>query len=799
MTRTPPAGASAAATWARADLARRWRWLVALGVIAGLTAGLAMAAVAGARRTVTALPRLSDQTRAADAVIFPGQVGAFQPDWGPLRDQPYVTSLARWNLAFGVVDGEEDAVFFIPSDGRWLGDVDRPVVVDGRMFDPEAADEMVIDEPLAAAEGIGVGDTINFTPYGPDQSDFEADPPNGPDITLNVVGVIRFTSQFLFQDGGFPIPSPGVLARHRDRMMPIENAHVRLADPDSDIARLQRDANDLLAPGTPILDLGAVERRVETTITVERTALLVLAALVALAGLVFVGQALGRSVAVIDDSREPLRAIGLTRSDLTTAAALPHVVVAAAGVAVAVVTAVALSPRFPIGFAGRVDPDRGVHADWTVLAPGLVTTAALLLGGVAAAAWVRSGARVGHDRQTRSATGPVARLRRALPLPLGIGVSSALDAGRGQARAPVRPALAAAVAAVLGLAAVFTVDHGLTDALSHPERVGVTWQATASPTPDYVTDAGINDAFVNQVLAQPGVEQASVMARAVLDVAGAGVPTFAVRPVEGDIDLVAISGRGPRADDEAAIGPATAAQLGVGVGDTVSVGPEAVPVRIVGETLFPPDVHAGFDEGLWVTPATLEAASPPPVAGDEPGVAWFMALRWAPGADPDEAVAALGVALAGQAFDVSSAEVPPELANLGNVAALPVVLAIFLVLLAASTLAHGLATTVRRRRPQFAVLRTLGFTPAMTRAVVGAHSTAVGVVGLAVGIPLGLTAGRLSWAWLAGEVPMLYVSPIAAALVGMLVAASLVMANLVAAVPAWWAGRLRPAEVLRTE
>jgi hypothetical protein len=175
-----PAGASAAAMWARADLARRWRWLVALGVIAGLTAGLAMAAAAGARRTVAALPRLSDQTRAADAVIFPGQVGAFQPDWGPLQDQPYVTSLARWNLAFGVVDGEEDAVLFIPSDGHWLGDVDRPVIIDGRMFDPEAADEVVVDEPLAAAEGIGVGDTFNFTPYGPDQSDLGADPPNGP-------------------------------------------------------------------------------------------------------------------------------------------------------------------------------------------------------------------------------------------------------------------------------------------------------------------------------------------------------------------------------------------------------------------------------------------------------------------------------------------------------------------------------------------------------------------------------------------------------------------------------------------
>jgi hypothetical protein len=86
---------------------------------------------------------------------------------------------------------------------------------------------------------------------------------------------------------------------------------------------------------------------------------------------------------------------------------------------------------------------------------------------------------------------------------------------------------------MLGLAAVFTVDHGLTYAMGHPERAGVTWQATASPTPDNVTEAGIDDAFVDQVLAQPGIDQASVMAQAVLDVAGAGVPTFAVRPARG--------------------------------------------------------------------------------------------------------------------------------------------------------------------------------------------------------------------------------------------------------------------------
>lgn len=799
MSRAQPSWFRAAVTWARADLARRWRWLVVLGVIAGLTAGLAMAAVAGARRTDTALPRLSDQTRAADAVIFPGQVGVFAADWGPLLAQPYVTHLARWNLAFGNVDDEPGAVLFIPSDEHWLGDVDRPVIIDGRMFDPAAADEVVVDENIVEDVGLAVGDTFTFTPYGPDQDDLEAEPPNGPDLPMTVVGVIRFTSQFLFQDDGFVIPSPGVLARHGDRMMPIENAHVRLADPSTDIARLQSDVNDLVAPGTPILDLGAVERRVETTITLEQTALLVLAALVALAGLVFVGQALGRSVAVIDDSREPLRAIGFTRGALTAAAVVPHLVVAAAATLVGAATAAVLSPQFPIGFAGRVDPDRGLHADWTVLAPGVVVTVALVLGGTAMMAWLRSGTRAGGLPRPPSPLGPLARFRRVLPLPVGIGVSAALDAGAGPARVSARPALVGAVAAMVGLAAVFTVDHGLTDALSHPERVGVTWQAIATPRPAHVTSDGIDDAFVDQVLAQPEVDEASVMARAVLDLGGAGVPTFAVSPLEGSIDLVAVDGRRPSSDDEAAIGPATAAQLGVGVGDTVTLGPTAVPVRIVGEALFPTDVHAGFDEGLWVSPAVLAAATPAPGPDEELGVAWSLALRFSAGTDPEQGLAAVGEALGEQASAVDPAEIPPELANLGNVRALPVVLAVFLVLLATSTLAHGLAATVRRRRPQFAVLRALGFTPAMVRRVVSSQSSAVGVVGLIIGMPLGLTAGRFGWAWLAGAVPLQYVSPVAVALALVLVPAALAVANLVAAIPAWIAGRLRPAEVLRAE
>ena len=74
--------------WAGADIRRRWRSLIVLGLLAGLTAGVAMAALAGARRTDTALARLDRVTHAPDAVVFPSQVDDIHPEWAGLAARP---------------------------------------------------------------------------------------------------------------------------------------------------------------------------------------------------------------------------------------------------------------------------------------------------------------------------------------------------------------------------------------------------------------------------------------------------------------------------------------------------------------------------------------------------------------------------------------------------------------------------------------------------------------------------------------------------------------------------------------
>ena len=49
----------------------------------------------------------------------------------------------------------------------FLDSVARPIVLDGRLADPDATDEIVINEAMAEASGYGPGDrvTLEMSPY----------------------------------------------------------------------------------------------------------------------------------------------------------------------------------------------------------------------------------------------------------------------------------------------------------------------------------------------------------------------------------------------------------------------------------------------------------------------------------------------------------------------------------------------------------------------------------------------------------------------------------------------------------
>jgi ABC-type lipoprotein release transport system permease subunit len=787
---------------------------VVLGVLVGLTGALTMASLAGARRTATALPRLRVASNAADAVVFPSQVGALHPDWSSLRAQPEVKAVAVWDLLFGDLDGQPGALLFGADDEGFMGAVGRPVVVSGRMWDPTDPHEVVIDENASkgASEECGrslrfgcaitVGSTFMFQPYGLDQG-IDSDTsvrPDGPQLSMKVVGVVRTINQFLFVPDGQVFVSPAFVATYGEQVQTLENADVVLRNGASDIAALKRDMNELVAPGAPVFDLHAVSRRVDTTLSVERTALLLLAAVVAIAGGLLVAQALVRSAGMIGDDALVLRAIGVTRSQMVMATMLSHTPTAMVGVVVAIVGAVIGSQWLPVGLARRVDPDVGIHADLTVLLPGAVLVGVFVLAGVALVA-ARASHILSAGRTLRASTLAEA-IRRRAPVSVGVGAGMAFERGRGPRSVPVGSAMLGAVVGVLGVVGTLTIDRGIGDSLAHPERAGVTWDATATTPPSTYEPTGLDPAVVSRVVAAaPDGTAVSIVDRQVINVGGVGVPTFAVRDNgtgKPNVALAVTSGRAPTADGEAAIGPATARDLHVGMGGSVAVGDRGESVRVVGIGLFPDDVHAEFDEGLWLTPAALDKIWSPPDTPDEGADYRTIALRFPPGTDVDATVAAIQNTM-GDDVLIATASVPVELSNLRNVRTLPLLLAGFLALLAIAAVSHVLATSARRRRQDFAILRSIGLNRRSTRAVLNAQGTSIGLVGLLVGLPLGVVIGRTGWHVVANRVPLQDVPPFALLAVVLVVPVTVFVVNALAVWPGRHVARVRPAELLHVE
>ena len=220
---------------------------------------------------------------------------------------------------------------------------------------------------------------------------------------------------------------------------------------------------------------------------------------------------------------------------------IPYGPVAVLGALVSVGFAVALSPLFPVGLAGRIDPDKGVHLDSVVLLPGgvVVAIAVLLAAGVRGLAGERParGGRCATAR--RRSPGPPGR---SLPLPVGLGAGLAVDRGRGPRSLPTRPAIIGAVAAVTGVVGCFGLLHGIDDALATPARSGQVWNAGAFPDNQQQFDQ-----LRTIARKDPAAAASGILERAPMTVGGAGIPVYAVTPLTGHRPFPVISGRAPRA------------------------------------------------------------------------------------------------------------------------------------------------------------------------------------------------------------------------------------------------------------
>jgi ABC-type antimicrobial peptide transport system permease subunit len=156
-------------------------------------------------------------------------------------------------------------------------------------------------------------------------------------------------------------------------------------------------------------------------------------------------------------------------------------------------------------------------------------------------------------------------------------------------------------------------------------------------------------------------------------------------------------------------------------------------------------------------------------------------------------------ACAGQNVTVVSAEQPAAIVNYRSMGDTPALLAAGLAVGAVAALGLTLTASVRRRRRDLAVFKTLGFVRGQLMAAVAWQSTVAVGIGTVIGVPLGIISGRILWNLFARAIYVVPAPTVPAPVIGLIVVGSLVLANVVAAVPGRLAARTPTALLLRAE
>jgi ABC-type lipoprotein release transport system permease subunit len=129
----------------------------------------------------------------------------------------------------------------------------------------------------------------------------------------------------------------------------------------------------------------------------------------------------------------------------------------------------------------------------------------------------------------------------------------------------------------------------------------------------------------------------------------------------------------------------------------------------------------------------------------------------------------------------------------------PALLGIGLAVGAASALGMTLIASVRRRRRDLALLKTLGFTRRQLAAVVAWQSTIAVGIGIIIGVPLGIIIGRELWNRFATALHVIPHPTVPSLTITLIAVGALTLANLVAAIPGLQAARTPSALLLHEE
>jgi hypothetical protein len=830
----------------RATFRRRWGGYLALTVLIGLVGGVAMGSMIAARRTYSSYPKFLAGTNPSDLIVQP----TTNPGGGPafaaqLARLPHVRKLEiaeSYNAATLTPAGRVGTILItqvelVASADGMFSDLDRVTITDGRAANPARPDEIVASPEAVTLLGLHVGSHLAV---GVDGSTQRSITPFAKKLDLTVVGVGVLNIQVV-QDAidqqrtGFLFGTPA-MARELDPCCISSPYDGLQLDGGSRAGAVVGQEYEHLLSTSPyatsshgllqVYVTSVIEAEAQRAIRPEATALGVFGLIAGLAALIIGTQSIARQLRASAGEADVLHALGAGPAATFADGLLGILGAVIAGSLLAAAVAAGLSPLTLFGPVRTVEPSPGIDLDPAVLGLGALALVTVL-GAVAAVLAYRQAP---HRRADRTAGGRGSGVLRAalaagLPAAGVAGIRFALEPGRGRTAVPVRSVVAGAVLAFVVGIATLTFGASLSNLISHPALYGWNFSYALYSVDGY---GPLPPQFTGPLLARDrSVAATTGVYFLTIQVDGQTVPAIlsSAHPAVGPQPL---QGTGLESDRQIVLGPDTMAQLHKQVGDFVWVSEGGIVPRvrlqIAGTATLPTigtvlGIHASMSTGAIVStavvPAPVRIAQFGALSGPNaifvrlrPGVSEAAGLRGlqritarlnAEGHTP-QALAALGSGA--QYIDAVSllpVQRPAEIVNYRSMGTMPAALAGGLAAGTLAALALTLTASVRRRRRDLALLKTLGFTRRQLAGAVAWQSSAIAVIGLLIGIPAGIAFGRLLWLGFARQLSAVPDPVVPATSIALAALAALILANLVAALPGRRAARTPAALLLRAE
>lgn len=830
----------------RATFALQFSGYLSIVLLIGLVGGVAMASVAAGRRTQSSYPTFLASTNPSNLTlaVFQASSGGPAPSLKPaierLPDVKSVVTAGTLPLIDLGANGAPELsslgnVNIVASLDGMTVKQDRLALVQGRLANPRRADEIVMNAGAAHILGVHVGQVVNFGLYTQKQMNLPdfGSPKVKPVLVVHerLVGIVSLNTQLVQDDVdqtyGDIFANAALtrqVAKPLSQFTPVLYG-MRLRHGNKGLAMVQRELVDLVPKGE-IYEFhvaSTVTSQVELAIKPESVALGAFGAFAALASLILAAQAISRLLRRDERDRDVLRALGASPGTMVVEGLVGALLAVVLGTVLAALVAVALSPLGPLGPVRPVYPDAGFNVDWTVLGIG-IGVLVLSLGLITSALSVRSVTRrAAHSesvpRRSRAALG----LQSAgIPVAGVVGVHFALESGQGRSAVPVRSIIGGTVIAVTMVVATLTFASGFSTLISRPPLYGWNWTYLLNPSADVPPQA------LTMLNHDPRVARWSGADYTDLQIDGQELPIL-LQSLGAKVSPPILSGHGLQTSRQIVLGPGTLNQLHKHIGDTVmiSLGTKKnapfyippTPLVIVGTATLPAVGYASFvaEHTSMGTGALVPLNfTNVPFQGGNPDrnldgpelvfVRMRSGVSASAGREDLQRVAnaanrvfAADKNAAGDSVEVLGVLRPVQIVNYRSIGSTPIFLAGGLALGAVLALGLTLASSVRRRRRDFALLKTFGFTRRQLASTMAWQSTTTALIGVVVGLPLGIIIGRELWTLFARSiyaVPDPTVPVLSVILVGV---GTVVFANLVAILPGRNAARTPAALALRAE